>query len=333
MVKERTDRRGRAGRGFTLVELLVVIAIIGILIALLLPAVQAAREAARRMQCSNNLKQLALAMHNYHQAHSVLPPGEVHEDGSRPGQPPDPGGWFPYPHCHWDGQVGMWSNLIFPQLEQQAAYDLLDFSARPQYASENNKKVVQMEFPFLVCPSDPYRGLTTDWGPGGKARTCHYFAVAGSNEWAVMPHPDGSSTAPYNYCSANDGPFWNDSNTRIDDMLDGTSNTALLCEVWGRSYARHQAPSGCAGESSRGMNLHSLVYFDTPPNYFVVPTNNCPPYKPNPWKPNSFHPGGVQVAFADGSVHFVGDYVDLNVFKAISTISGGEVVDASKLGR
>ena len=81
------------------------------------------------------------------------------------------------------------------------------------------------------------------------------------------------------------------------------------------------------------MNLHSLVYFDTPPNYFVVPTNNCPPHKPNPWKPNSFHAGGVQVAFGDGSVHFVGDYIDLGVFKAISTISGGEVVDASKLGR
>ncbi len=329
----------RSQDGFTLIELLVVIAIIGILIALLLPAVQAAREAARRAQCSNNLKQLGLALHNYHQANRVFPPGEVHEYGPRPGVPVATAlgnsygeSFTQYPHCHWEGQIGIWFNLIFPQMEQQAAYDLLDFKIRPQFNSPNNVEVMKMEFAFMFCPSDPYRGLTTDWGGTGRnARIVHYYGVAGSNEFAIMPHPDGSVSS-YNYSSANDGIFWNDSKTRIDDITDGTSNTAMVCEVWGRRYKNHTAPSGCTGESSRGMNLHSLVYLDTPPNYFVVPGGSCPPYKQVPWKPNGFHPGGVNMVFADGSVHFVGDYIDLNLLKAISTINRGEVVDSSKVG-
>ena len=117
--------------------------------------------------------------------------------------------------------------------------------------------------------------------------------------------------------------FYNDSQTQIRDIRDGVSNTAMICEVWGRKYSNHVA-SGSApygGESSRGMNLHTAVYFDYTPNST----------QHNPWKANSFHTGGVNCVFADGSVHFISDTIDLRIFRALATIAGREVIPASKL--
>jgi prepilin-type processing-associated H-X9-DG protein len=104
------------------------------------------------------------------------------------------------------------------------------------------------------------------------------------------------------------------------DITDGASHTAAICEVWGRKYHDHITPpnSPLGDESSRGMNLHSAVYFDFPPN-----SNHF-----DPWHANSFHPGGVNTVFADGSVHFLYDTIDLTVFKAISTRGGEELVEA-----
>jgi prepilin-type N-terminal cleavage/methylation domain-containing protein/prepilin-type processing-associated H-X9-DG protein len=317
MTSTRTSRGCGVCGGFTLVELLVVIAIIGILIALLLPAVQAAREAARRAQCSNNLKQIALGILNYESAHKVFPPGEIHGRAVHGS----------CPHCDWDGSIGILMNLIFPYVEQQAAYDKLDFNIHPQYASAANREIMRMEFPLFLCPSDPYRGLTTAWASeDNKCRIVHYYAVNGDNEGSLLPHPDGTSCGTYGHCNGHDGIFFNDSETRMSDILDGSSNTAMVCEVWGRKYKNHITPPTSdpeyrGGESSRGMNLHTAVYFDWTPN-----SNRT-----NPWKANSFHPGGVQCVFADGSVHFIMDTIDLVTFKAISTISGGEVVDGSKI--
>lgn len=310
----------RVRRGFTLVELLVVIAIIGILVALLLPAVQSAREAARRTQCANNVKQLALAMHNYLSSAKIFPPGEIHGTKANPGYSSSSG---TANHCEWDGQVGCWMSAILPQLEQQAAYDRLDFKIRKQYNSANNREVMQMQFAMFLCPSDPYTGLTTDWGVGGgtnKARICHYYAVAGSQEGSTLPHPDG--TTSYGHCNAHNGMFFNDSSTSEGQIIDGLSNTGMIAEVWGRLYPTHVAPAGGPAESSRGMNLHAVVYLDWTPN-----SNRT-----NPWKSNSFHSGGVTMAFADASIHFVSNGVDPTIFKALATISGREVLDMKKLG-
>jgi prepilin-type N-terminal cleavage/methylation domain-containing protein/prepilin-type processing-associated H-X9-DG protein len=322
MTRTRVRRACGVYGGFTLVELLVVIAIIGILIALLLPAVQAAREAARRAQCSNNLKQLALGILNYESATRVFPPQEIHG-----------GTWMsnyrnPYgrQHCDWEGSIGMWCNLIFPYVEQQAAYDKLNFGIIPQYNDPNNVEIMEMEFPILLCPSDPYRGLTTDWGGvGRKARIMHYYAVNGTG--VTTFHPDqNSGVGVYMHCDMGNGIFYNDSDTRMSDILDGTSSTAMLCEVWGRKYKNHVTPPTSdpeyrGGESSRGMNLHTAVYFTYTPNS----------YRSAPWYANSFHPGGVQCVFADGSVHFIMDTIDLDTFKALSTKAGGEVIDGSKI--
>jgi prepilin-type N-terminal cleavage/methylation domain-containing protein len=310
-------------RAFTLVELLVVIAIIGILVALLLPAVQAAREAARRMQCSNNLKQIGLAILNYESNNNVFPTGEVHGGSWNAGYSPSSGGagGAPPNHCEWDGQIGIWSNLIFPQLEQQAAHDQLDFEKRKQWKSAANKTIMQTDFPGFRCPSDGYKGLTTNWATVENiCRIQHYYGVSGDDEGSNTPHDDGALT--YGHCNKHNGLFWNDSQITQGEIKDGTSNTAMVCEVWGRTYVSHQAPPAQPGESSRGMNLHNVVYFNYTPN-----SNRS-----NPWKANSFHQGGVMCVFIDGSVHFLSDTIDLATFRALSTIKGGEVINAQGVG-
>lgn len=295
-------RQWRSRPGFTLIELLVVISIIGLLIALLLPAVQQAREASRRAQCRNNLKQLSLGLHNYADSYRGFPPGEVHGIDSR--------GWGP--HCYWEGAIGCWENLIFPQIDQGPAYSRLDFEIRPQMDSANNRAIMELVVPVTQCPSNTYDGMTEDWlnQPGNHARILHYFAVAGSNELSALPFPDGTSNIvdgqSYGHCNANDGMFFNDSATRVADVADGLSNTAMLCETWGRDGSNQQM---------RGMNLHNVLYFDATPNS-----------DRSTWKANSFHAGGVNVAFADGSVRFLGDSVNAALFRGLSTRAGSEVL-------
>ncbi|MHC4176768.1 MAG: DUF1559 domain-containing protein [Planctomycetota bacterium] len=320
MARIQRTRSSRLRCGFTLIELLVVIAIIGILIAILLPAVQTAREAARHLHCSNNLKQIGLGILSYESTHEVFPPAEIHGHTKKDRKYRDP---YNYQHCDWQGSIGMWMNLIFPFIEQQSAYDKLDFGAVPQFSSLANLQVQQTSFPLFHCPTDQYRGLTSNWG-GRRARIIHYYAVHGSDENTSVPHPDQKPGLTwYGHCNRHDGIFYNDSETKVRDIRDGVSSTAMVCEVWGRKYKDHVTPSNppYGTESSRGMNLHTAVYFDYPPNST----------QDDPWKANSFHTGGVNCVFADGSVHFISDTIERKIFRAIATIDGREIVDASKL--
>lgn len=304
--------RDRSLYGITLVELLVVIAIITMLVGLLLPAVQTARESARRISCGNNLRQIGLAIRGYESARGRLPPGEVHGTHVDSGYTPS---FSMGDHCSWDGNVGIWMNLVFPYVGEQTAFDRLDFATRPQYASAANISIMRQRFATFLCPSDPYSGLTTSWQlEMNICRIAHYFAVAGSTEFSTMPHPDG--TLNYGHCNANDGLFYNDSRTRLSTVIDGASRTAMVCEVWGRKYRDHVTPATAVYglETSRGMMLHMYAYFDATPNSTQI----------SPWKANSFHPAGVTCGFADGSVRFIPDQVDASVFSALATKAGGE---------
>jgi len=302
-------RATQARAGFTLVELLIVMAIIAVLVAMLVPAIMYARELANQARCQSNLRQIALAMNAYEARYKTFPPAEIHNNGAS--ATPN--------HCQWDQQVGSWLNFILPDIDQKAAYDMLNFNVRPQYNDPNNVTVMQMPFDLYFCPSDNYRGLTTQWGGGGdknRARIVHYYAVSGSVDASTLKHPDGTDhKSQDSHCNANDGLFYNDSMFGHGDIGDGSSHQVLVTETWGRLTANHDET---AGESSRGMNLHAVVYFDWTPNLYADPLLKR---KTSPWKASSFHPGGVFVVWADSSTRFISDQVNLTVWKAFSTRS------------
>ena len=206
MSLSRTASRQRV-KGFTLIELLVVIAIIAILVALLLPAVQSAREAARRSECKNKLKQLGLALHNYHDTHSVLPGNAVgcvkHTDGTTT-------------NC-WEGWSGL--SMCLPFMDQEALYNNLNFD-RYWYTGSatvpafgNNQYWARTMIPSLLCPSDPD---ARQWN-ASAAPTSYMLSVGPTSTWIV-----GGIKGP--------GPFWRDSSVGLRDILDGTANTIMASE-------------------------------------------------------------------------------------------------------
>jgi prepilin-type N-terminal cleavage/methylation domain-containing protein/prepilin-type processing-associated H-X9-DG protein len=325
-------------RAFTLIELLVVIAIIAVLIALLLPAVQAAREAARRAQCVNNLKQIGLALHNYHSAWNSFPVGFLVASGPVPSTT--------------SAQQYRWSALaqMSSYLEQSVLANAFNFNHPVAWAPNGspslfwpydsaNTTAMATRLAVVVCPSD------------------------------AAPPPDPTS-APTNYvfCTgdgANGGDATNADGTfilgpaiSIAGVLDGTSGTAAVSEqVVGipgtytlpagsptpsplvRAFARMSAgpltDAGCAGATDgwllwKGANWWDGNYLNTLYNHYLTPNAaraDCITYHNPGWKAaRSFHPGVVDVLFADGHVRPVPNTVDPAVWRALSTRAGGEVV-------
>jgi prepilin-type N-terminal cleavage/methylation domain-containing protein len=327
-IRATTDRRG-----FTLVELLVVIAIIGILIALLLPAVQAAREAARRTQCSNNLKQLALGVHLYHDAHQVLVPGSI-GPVNRFGIVPQ--GWrdpkvVGYPFGHFG-----WPAVILPYIEQQNLYDRIDFS-KPAYAES--------------VPEDPIGGLadaSKERGPAGDL--VNQFAADHQPPIFVCPSvervkpetqfKDYAINGGTGACCPDrawfpeqiaemDGVAYVNGYIPIAHITDGTSNTFLFLEL------KHSASHSWALE---GLGCNQFFFVHHISQGYVNAE-----YHPGTVKfpPNSLqydtrgafgdHPGGITVALCDGQVTFVSDYVDFTVYRAMFTRAGGEPVNSAAI--
>jgi prepilin-type N-terminal cleavage/methylation domain-containing protein/prepilin-type processing-associated H-X9-DG protein len=319
----RTSRR----RAFTLVELLVVIAIIGILIALLLPAVQAAREAARRVQCANHLKQIGIALHAYHDNHGVLPFASGYRYDP-------PGSW------QVDSRTGTWAAFILPHMEQQAVYDLFDFDYRLSHPV--NKKAVATVIPTYICPSDPqsaepifeYRDCIVSSLHPRPALGLWYPASMGpthNDRCVYCPLPKNTASDPDSYCCQgyNYGSREPENNSvgmfgrfpigvRFRDVSDGLSNTIAAGET---------LPGQCVYNGAYAANF-PLAGTTIPINIFEVCL--APPgchVRACGFK--SLHPSGANFLMGDGSVHFVNEFIDYRLYNELGTRAGGESVRLS----
>ena len=284
-------------RGFTLVELLVVIAIIGVLVALLLPAVQAAREAARRTQCSNNLKQIAIAIHNYHDSMRSFPPGYISTNPGVPGS----SSW-----CRSGGVQGApWTVLILPYTEQGNLHSKFNFNVKfqstsNQMAPPNDAVVVPMK--MYQCPSDIRMTQNKNFSS--------YFGVQGGGS-----KPDCGNSG----CSAANergmyvtGMLYGGSKLGFQNVTDGTSNVFLIGEsrygsaAWAASakqdscaYARNLAGAQDAINLFKGQGVHDTRGF------------------------SSYHPNGCMFSMVDGSIHFVSQNIDLAMYRQLGQRDDG----------
>lgn len=309
-------------RGFTLIELLVVIAIIAILIALLLPAVQQAREAARRTQCKNNLKQLGLALHNYHDTHNIFPPG-----GNYPG-------------------YASFFVALLPGLDQAPAFNKFNFTSdfdtrsgyrtfTPDMAALYNSLIV----PGLNCPSSELTNFSagTTCGNGQSAQRPSYVGISG----AVLSPTNGTTnlatTGTYGWY-VNNGTLASDKGARIRDMTDGTTNVMVVAEQ-GRPLADNTdnrscnhcggAWEGCyytGGYTSGSQFCQNLVnvYYGINNMATGLTYANTPYMSSNPI--SSRHVGGAQVLRGDGTVVFLSENINLLTLLRLAHKSDNEVV-------
>lgn len=336
-----SPKRVRPVRGaFTLVELLVVIAIIGILVALLLPAVQAAREAARRTQCNNNLKQLALALQNHHDVERRLPPGGARD------QPP----LFGKTASSWGSS---WMVYLLPYIEETAMYDRWQFYGDSGVFNANNI-ALRSGKPMTAyqCPSSPLvqtaRSQTT-------TAAVNYVAISGAANGTIPGYVESRicTTSVYGQISGG-GVLYPNSETKFADMLDGTSNVIAIGEhadflmskdgtrqdwrgsqPWGWSIgpARSSAipPSYSAASDSRPFNMTTVRYPVNQKRNWANGNgdnngtgvgndggNNIPL--------NAAHPSGTNVAVCDGSVRFLSNSTPLTVLAQLATRDDGQTI-------
>ncbi|MES2793304.1 MAG: DUF1559 domain-containing protein [Planctomycetota bacterium] len=303
--------------GFTLIELLVVIAIIAVLIALLLPAVQQAREAARRSQCKNNLKQIGLAMHNYHDTFSMFPPGGI---------------GYKFTAAATDApQLGVFSALvmILPYIDQGTLYNKFTFTE--SYANPVNAPFANTLINNFLCPSYSGKNIASAYQYRGfsafNAAVTNYVGVQGYATTGGSISASSKTSLPANQL----GMFWANSDTRIRDVTDGTSATFLygeyrptIMELVGYSpfdYDSRWSPwiLGVTLEGSGGVK--SMRYG---PNQTFVKNAYASDWTILPF--SSQHTGGVHMSNVDGSVGFVSDNIDINVWRYRSSRSGGEIV-------
>jgi prepilin-type N-terminal cleavage/methylation domain-containing protein/prepilin-type processing-associated H-X9-DG protein len=324
---------------FTLIELLVVIAIIAVLIALLLPAVQAAREAARRAQCVNNLKQLGLAMQNYHDTQGTFPIGRT-------------GTGFTYP---FSDNRRTWTFGIFPYMEQTSLANSINYSI--SFYQPQNTTVIQTQVSAFDCPSDPNGSVIEEPGTASARAKADYMVNWGNMHFyqdqipATMPNPWTTGTAfgagsPMNPVAFLGAPFSANRSIPIQAITDGTSNTLQVSEV---VICLPGTAGGISGDHRGDIynddyNGTMFMAYTTPnskipdqmgySNFCVYPNQGNPPCNANTPVFNaarSKHSGGVNAAMCDGSVRFFKDSINVLTWRSLSTTQGGEVISADSL--
>lgn len=300
MLQVNSEKRTR---GFTLIELLVVIAIIAILIAILLPAVQQAREAARRSSCKNNFKQVALALHNYHDTHRAFPIGAAIS-----------GGCSGFSGSH----MFSWGVHILPYIDQANIYNNLNFSGTTPFVPANftTSGCLSPIQPYL-CPSNPQPDVVVNKAgafagalPNGMART-DIGGVADSISWKCN---SGSGVRP---TSVGNGVLYAISSVKMRDIIDGTSSTLLVGEITGSL-----SQTGLNGNSYTGYDV-----FDTSSgvnSIDTVPGGGTFAFRPQGF--SSYHVGGCHFTLCDGSVRFLSENIDQGTLSALTTRAGKEVV-------
>ena len=315
--------------GFTLIELLVVIAIIAILISLLLPAVQQAREAARRSQCKNNLKQIGLALHNYHDTHSVFPPGAiairftgvaVAPTDAEPGRTAVAGGWA-------------WSVFVLPFLEQSTLYQALNPNGNnfPAAPDQNTRTILSV----FQCPTEASPAIHTATAMGGNGSNdgharSSYPAVAGSGANADYANKTGFETR---------GILWYNSKTSLRDVTDGTSNTMIVAErFWDGKDSEKRRGSVWVGKApgggaDAGNKYSNLIRVENLPAWLINGTNNNAAASMHggvsqvPAGGSSQKGGfGIQVLNGDGSVRLLSENIHGPTWQFLGQMADGQIL-------
>jgi len=311
-------------RGFTLIELLVVIAIIAILISLLLPAVQQAREAARRSQCKNNMKQIGLALHNYLDTHKVFPPGYV----ARGVTSTDMAG----AEAAGGGPGFAWGLFILPFVDQAALYNHFDFSenSTDSHNAEHGEETINT----FLCPTDsaPTKFVVNDGTTNYTLGFANYVGVFGYGSMTMTP---GSPNPK--------GVLYRNSSTRMRDITDGTSNTMLAGErmhvmdftsgapvdaqaTWYAAIVGVSRPAGMGTMPDEAWgslvlgHVGQLMMSGMPMHHTPNSTNHIVNF-------SSQHEGGMHFLMTDGSVHFMSENIDYNTFRWLGQVADGNVVN------
>lgn len=331
---EQSDTSSRDRRAaFTLVELLVVIAIIGILVALLLPAIQAARESSRRMSCQNNLKQIGLALQNYVSAKKKFPIGVQQA-------------------CYACDNPWGWSAFILPYMEESSIFDQLILPNQPTHISNalaTGNGPTQKTITAYLCPSTSRYHWSRDetnhindinhngrWDPGEGLAASDYGGIQGPSQSVINP----DTHLPFGY---NMGVLLNIGDQATDpgihvaraigpqQITDGLSKTMIVAEIDGRGYNDSKSPPQFRGVWADGHNVFAVkeqINLDQSVDVNGVAT-------PIQWTSDeiySQHPGGANVLFCDGSVHYLPDSLDVSILCALTTRAGGELIPADQVG-
>ena len=334
------SKRSRRTSGFTLIELLVVIAIIAVLIALLLPAVQQAREAARRTQCKNGMKQMGLALHNYHDNFGTFPPALMNS-----------GRYNNSAYYTGSNLVTNTTGWVFllPYMDQAPVYNQYNFSACSSASSPyglpvqgndaTNMALTGMSMPLLQCASDPAAGqqssqsvnTPSDFYSRNNARRSSYLFSTGSFTDYSGPYHTAQT-------DVRQGAFGNSGAAKLRDLTDGTSNTLMVGEAWGgnKKTSTSYGPWGMSGThtcchgytpSASSTTLNSANVAAYSPDWGInKPYQGDAQKRTYAWVFGSGHTGGAQFLLGDGTVRFIGENVDYLILCQLAYIHDATVV-------